>query len=196
MQRANSGFLEGIEDTAAKNDRMATYHQLDCTDADAYPPLFDKIRESLRHPLRGLVACAGISGEGDATEYRIDQFRKIVDVNVAGTFLVTQAVGREMHKAGVTGSVVIIASMSGTVSNRVSRTQCLSLETGTDYTEGLLKSKRESTPLRTMRRNQLCFSLLAPSPPNGVILRTPFPVGQLVKRTQVHRMSRVPCILQ
>lgn len=62
----------------------------------------------------------GISGESDAVDYDVEIFRKIVDINVTGTFLVCQAVGREMHSADVTGSVVIIASMSGWVTNRVS----------------------------------------------------------------------------
>ena len=56
----------------------------------------------------------------DATSYPIDKFRKILDVNIAGTFLMAQAVGRELHNHRVSGSVVLIASMSGWNSNRVS----------------------------------------------------------------------------
>jgi NAD(P)-dependent dehydrogenase (short-subunit alcohol dehydrogenase family) len=100
-----------IEKTAAANGTKTWYHALNVTNADSVAPVFDIIREKIRHPIRGLVACAGISGECDACDYPIDVFRKIIDVNITGTFTITQAVGREMHRANVTGSVVLIASM-------------------------------------------------------------------------------------
>ncbi|KAF1980241.1 NAD(P)-binding protein [Bimuria novae-zelandiae CBS 107.79] len=107
-----------IEATATANGTKAWYHRLNVTDADAIPPVFDTIRSQIRYPLRGLVACTGISGVCDATSYPIDAFRKIIDVNIAGAFLTTQAIGREMHRATVPGSIVLIASMSGWISNR------------------------------------------------------------------------------
>lgn len=101
-----------IEETAAANGTKAWYHELNVTDADSIAPIFETIRNEIRRPLRGLVACAGISGECDACDYPIAAFRKIIDVNITGTFTVTQAVAREMHRANVTGSIVLIASMS------------------------------------------------------------------------------------
>jgi NAD(P)-dependent dehydrogenase (short-subunit alcohol dehydrogenase family) len=111
--------LENIQNLALSHKAKATYHQLNVTDVDNVKPVFEKICSELRHPLRGLVACAGISGEADAVDYPIDVFRKIVDVNVTGTMVVCQEAAREMHRAGVTGSMVIIASMSGWIVNRV-----------------------------------------------------------------------------
>lgn len=113
-------FSENIQEVAVANDVKAWYHQLNVTDADSVPPVFETIREEIRFPLRGLLACAGISGECDACDYPIHVFRKILDVNITGTFLITQAVAQEMHQARVTGSIVLIASMSGWITNRVS----------------------------------------------------------------------------
>lgn len=78
----------------------------------------DGIRTKLRYPIQGFVSCAAISGESDACDYPAAIFRQIFDVNVAGTFLITRAVANEMHRANVTGSIVLIASMSGHLSNR------------------------------------------------------------------------------
>lgn len=111
--------VDTIRNLALSYKTKASYHQLNVTDVDSVKPLFQKISSELRYPLRGLVACAGISGEADAVDYPIDVFRKIVDVNVTGTMVVCQEVAREMHRVGVTGSMVIIASISGWVSNRV-----------------------------------------------------------------------------
>lgn len=42
-----------------------------------------------------------------------------MEINVIGTFAVAQAVALEMKKADVSGSMVLVASMSGTVANKV-----------------------------------------------------------------------------
>ncbi|KAH7117891.1 hypothetical protein B0J11DRAFT_560996 [Dendryphion nanum] len=107
-----------IESLAKANGTRATYYQINVTDAESIAPVFDKIRNGLRYPIRGLVACAGISGESDAVDYDINIFRKILDVNITGTFTIVQAVAREMYRANVTGSIVLIASMSGWVTNK------------------------------------------------------------------------------
>lgn len=44
-------------------------------------------------------------------------FRRLIDINITGTFLVSQAVGKHMITAGHGGSIVNIASMSGSVVN-------------------------------------------------------------------------------
>jgi NAD(P)-dependent dehydrogenase (short-subunit alcohol dehydrogenase family) len=102
--------IETIQEIATANGTRAWYHAVNVTDADSIPPVFDTIRNQIRHPIRGLVACAGISGECDACDYPIEVFRKILDVNITGTFTITQAVAKEMHRANVTGSIVLIAS--------------------------------------------------------------------------------------
>lgn len=107
-----------ITNTAKANGTKASYHQLNVTDAASVARVFEDIGRDIRHPIRGLVACAGISGESDAVDYDIEIFRRILDVNVVGTFTMAQAVAREMHKAKVTGSIVLIASMSGWVTNK------------------------------------------------------------------------------
>lgn len=71
-----------------------------------------------QHPIRGLVACAGISENGPAIDFPLTSLRKMLDVNITGTFIVTQAVARAMQTMNQSGSMVFIASMSGHVSNK------------------------------------------------------------------------------
>ncbi|KAE8419512.1 hypothetical protein BDV36DRAFT_282164 [Aspergillus pseudocaelatus] len=73
---------------------------------------------TLRYPLKGLVVCAGLSRNGPSTEFPISSFRRVLDINVTGTFLIAQAAAKELIKANVTGSIVFVASMSGYVSNK------------------------------------------------------------------------------
>jgi NAD(P)-dependent dehydrogenase (short-subunit alcohol dehydrogenase family) len=94
------------------------YARADIQDEQSIVDAIDNLRPKLWCPIRGLVCCAAISGEGDACDYPVDVFRRIIDINITGTFLTARVTAREMHRAGVPGSIVLIASMSGHVSNR------------------------------------------------------------------------------
>ncbi|MCJ1387592.1 hypothetical protein MMC18_000435 [Xylographa bjoerkii] len=52
-----------------------------------------------------------------AEEYDTVMFRRLIDINVTGAFLVAQACGQQMIKQGTGGSIVFIASMSGSIVN-------------------------------------------------------------------------------
>ena len=52
-----------------------------------------------------------------AEDYNEAMFRRLIDINVTGSFLMAQACGRHMIKAETGGSMVFIASMSGSVVN-------------------------------------------------------------------------------
>ena len=62
--------------------------------------------------LHGVVNSAGIAADKHVFDTSADLFRKILDVNVVGTFLVGKAAARLMRHSGG-GSIVNIASISG-----------------------------------------------------------------------------------
>jgi NAD(P)-dependent dehydrogenase (short-subunit alcohol dehydrogenase family) len=64
-------------------------------------------------PIRGLVTAAGIAADIPALDTPADRFRRILDVNVTGTFLCARAAGRAMRDHGAGGAIVTIASVSG-----------------------------------------------------------------------------------
>jgi NAD(P)-dependent dehydrogenase (short-subunit alcohol dehydrogenase family) len=68
-------------------------------------------------PLRLAVNSAGIANAAPAEEMPLEQFKKVLDVNVTGLFLSAQAEGRALLRNGG-GAIVNIASMSGTIVNR------------------------------------------------------------------------------
>ncbi|OAL42870.1 NAD(P)-binding protein [Pyrenochaeta sp. DS3sAY3a] len=107
-----------LQFAAEVTSQKAIYQQLDVQDESSITSAFATVIPQLRHPIRGLVSCAAISGECDACDYPADVFRRILDVNITGTFLIARCVANEMHRANVPGSIVLIASMSGHISNR------------------------------------------------------------------------------
>lgn len=108
-----------VEVAATNHAGQLSYYSLDVTDEDAVTETFAKLVPTLRYPLKGLVACAGISQNGPSTEFPVASFRRMLDINVTGMFLIVQATSREMVKANTTGSMVLVASMSGYGSNKV-----------------------------------------------------------------------------
>ncbi len=63
-------------------------------------------------PIDGVVNCAGIAADHHLLDTPVGLFRKILDVNVIGTFLVARAAAGFMTARG-RGSIVNIASISG-----------------------------------------------------------------------------------
>lgn len=59
-----------------------------------------------------LVNCAGISSRGSVTEAHPEEWRKIIEVNLTGPFLLMQAVIPHMVKNGG-GSIINISSLGG-----------------------------------------------------------------------------------
>lgn len=108
-----------VQAISENHGTRATYYSCDVTDADRLRFLFEEAMPKTRYPLRGVVTCAGVSGRVPAVDYPVDDFRRIVDINLVGTFIVAQAAAREMRNQNVSGSIVLVASMSGWGSNKV-----------------------------------------------------------------------------
>jgi NAD(P)-dependent dehydrogenase (short-subunit alcohol dehydrogenase family) len=96
--------------------RRAVAAPADVTDADSIGAAVDTVESELG-PLRLAVNSAGIANAAPAEKMPLEQFQKVLDVNVTGVFLSAQAEGRALLRNGG-GAVVNIASMSGTIVNR------------------------------------------------------------------------------
>lgn len=66
---------------------------------------------------------AGICMHQSTLEATIAEFREVIDVNLTGEFIVSRAVGRIMIAKGIRGSIINMASMSGSIVN-VPQWQC------------------------------------------------------------------------
>jgi NAD(P)-dependent dehydrogenase (short-subunit alcohol dehydrogenase family) len=64
-------------------------------------------------PIAGAVNSAGIARDVPCLETDPEMFRKLLDVNVVGSFIVAQAVARVLVEANRKGAIVNVASISG-----------------------------------------------------------------------------------
>lgn len=99
--------------------RKAVYFQQDIADIDAHPDLLSAVHERLG-PVECLVNNAGVTSlcRGDMLELTPESFDRCVDVNLRGTFFLTQALARAMIGAGSNAgyrSIVTITSLNAEV---------------------------------------------------------------------------------
>ena len=91
---------------------------MDVTDEPAVQAAAAQVSERLgNRTLFGLVNNAGIAGGGPLLHQPIDEFRRIIEVNLVGPFTVTKAfgplLGADRSRAGAPGRVVQISSVAG-----------------------------------------------------------------------------------
>ncbi|WP_025763182.1 SDR family NAD(P)-dependent oxidoreductase [Dyadobacter tibetensis] len=59
------------------------------------------------------IANAGITLFGDFFDYPVDHLKKVLDVNMVGTFLLTQAAARQMRQQKSGGRILLMSSVVG-----------------------------------------------------------------------------------
>jgi NAD(P)-dependent dehydrogenase (short-subunit alcohol dehydrogenase family) len=59
-----------------------------------------------------------------AESYDTKKWSRLIDINLTGSFLMAQAVGKHMIAVGKPGSIIFVASMSGTIVNYPQEQSC------------------------------------------------------------------------
>lgn len=70
------------------------------------------------HILSAVVNSAGIAIDRPSVETSVEDFRRIVDVNLTGTFIVSRAAARYWLERKLSGAIVNITSVSGLCGNK------------------------------------------------------------------------------
>jgi 3-oxoacyl-[acyl-carrier protein] reductase len=92
----------------------ATAHACDVADEASVAGLFDAVRKASAR-VDVLVNNAGIFPKVDFTTTTLDDYRRVMDINVKGMFLCTMAVLPLMRQAG--GSIIFMSSGAGTLAS-------------------------------------------------------------------------------
>ncbi|GIZ43629.1 hypothetical protein CKM354_000684600 [Cercospora kikuchii] len=110
-----------IQSLCKKNNLTATYGKCDITNESDVQTTLEEIasrEQSKTAPFSGIIACAGIQQKTLALDYPPEDFNKMLNVNVTGTFLTAKHASKIFVKNNIKGSIVLIASMSGIIANR------------------------------------------------------------------------------
>lgn len=98
-----------------------SYYKCDITQEADLSRVIEEITEEgkrIRAPFAGAIACAGVQQKIPALDYPMEDFSRILHINVTGTFLTAKYAARSFVANNIKGSIVMIASMSGDIANR------------------------------------------------------------------------------
>jgi NAD(P)-dependent dehydrogenase (short-subunit alcohol dehydrogenase family) len=94
-----------------RNNRAVRIGQLDVTDEPAAVAAVNGMAQAFGR-LDGLLNSAGIGADVHVLDTPVDLFRKVLDINVTGTFIVGRAAARIMKEKGG-GAIVNVGSIAG-----------------------------------------------------------------------------------
>ncbi|KUL82679.1 hypothetical protein ZTR_09438 [Talaromyces verruculosus] len=106
-----------IQTKASTLGTKIEYRRIDVRDTELLNTVIEEIA-NVEGRMDGLIAAAGIQQETPALEYMAKDANTMMEVNVTGVFMTAQAVAKQMIRFGNGGSIVMIASMSGTIANK------------------------------------------------------------------------------
>lgn len=111
-----------LQKKASSSHLTASYHCCDITNEPQLQETLEAIEgtaQSCNATFAGMIACAGVQQKMPALDYPMEDFERIMRINVTGTFLTVKHAAKMMVKNKTSGSIVMIASMSGQIANRV-----------------------------------------------------------------------------
>lgn len=116
---AEDGFhivLADIKDsvTEAASRLGGKGYVCDMSRPDQVTALFDRIEAEVG-PVSALVNNAGIALPGDFLSYALDDFQKVLSVNLIGVFQSTQRAAKTMIEKGLKGAIVNMSSINAQV---------------------------------------------------------------------------------
>ena len=105
---------EGVMAAAERLGNEAIGLSCDMGEPAQIAALFDRIEADLGS-VSILLNNAGIAAPGYFLETSLEQFRKVIDVNLTGTFLAIQRAARGMVAKGIEGAIVNMSSINAQV---------------------------------------------------------------------------------
>ena len=117
--------LRTAEEAVTVWDLVGGDIECDISDPDSVTAAMAQTVSAAGAPDR-FVTCAGVGASGMLLEQKPDDWRRVLDVNLTGTWLAMRAGARAMIEAGRGGSIIAVSSISGTLADRDMGAYCVS----------------------------------------------------------------------
>ena len=122
---AVTGRLRAAGDTVTVWDLAGGDITCDISDHDSVATAMAQTLDAVGVPHR-VVACAGVGASGMLLDQSPQDWRRVLDVNLTGTWLTIREAARAMVAAGTPGSILAVSSISGTLADRDMGAYCVS----------------------------------------------------------------------
>ena len=93
------------------------YDQVDVREAGNMDRVISKVADKHQR-LDGLIAAAGVQNVQPALDHTPEKIMEMMDINYKGVYCAAVSCARQMVKYNCSGSILLIASMSGLVANK------------------------------------------------------------------------------
>lgn len=103
---------DSVHEAAARLNGVG--HVCDMSKPEQIAALFDRV-EAETGPVETLVNNAGIAVAGDFLSMPLEDFQRVIDLNLTGVFLATQRAARTMVERGIEGAIVNMSSINAQV---------------------------------------------------------------------------------
>ncbi|EEB11304.1 predicted protein [Pediculus humanus corporis] len=102
-----------------KNEQKTNHSafKMDITKSENIHNVVKKILALYEKPPSIIVNCAGITMDSFMINMSEDSFDKVIDVNLKGTYLITQHFAKLLLERNITGSIVNVGSIIGKIGN-------------------------------------------------------------------------------
>jgi NAD(P)-dependent dehydrogenase (short-subunit alcohol dehydrogenase family) len=115
---------EAAAELYEKTGLPVTFFKVDVRDGAAIDAAVESVVELYGAP-DVLINSAGIADSNIPAEtYDRNMFRRLIDINLTGSFLMSQSVGKAMMAAKKPGSIILVASMSASIVNYPQEQSC------------------------------------------------------------------------
>lgn len=118
LPSASQKEWKALQEKASRFNSTVSYKQLDICDEKNVQSSFQQFAQQSRRPIVGMAHCAGVMDEQPALDYDMKAFNRVMRINVDGTMNVAKAAAHVMKETGQGGSILLIASISGSITNR------------------------------------------------------------------------------
>ncbi|TLD05661.1 short chain dehydrogenase [Venturia nashicola] len=145
-----------LQKIAKQRNVTVSYRKADITDEEDFKSAVAEISSrgrAINAPLQGAIACAGIQQKIPTLDYPVADFERMMRVNTVGSFITAKAVANDMVANKVQGSIVLIASMSGSIANR--GLTCSAYNTSKAAVHQLCRSMAQEIGVHGIRINTL-----------------------------------------
>lgn len=103
--------VDEFNELSSKYGIKTYYERTDVTQQTPFEASFNRVLEQTGG-IQGLVTAAGVVVDKPITEHRWEESKRILDVNVMGTFWASKLAAQHMIDSGKGGSIVMIASIA------------------------------------------------------------------------------------
>ncbi|KAH8922251.1 NAD(P)-binding protein [Atractiella rhizophila] len=105
-----------IKELHADFGLTASFYKVDVRDSKAVEEVMNGVIRDFGQ-IDVLICSAGVADNISAEDYPADRFKRVIDINLNGTFFCAQACAKHMIPSGRGGAMIFIGSMSGRIVN-------------------------------------------------------------------------------